>query len=66
MKSIGARLEYNIYYNAHEAKTATWERFVADRNSIIVAISALGLGIDISDIRTIFYLNLPRTMSDFI
>jgi hypothetical protein len=46
-------------------KDAILERFRQGEEQVIVATSALGMGIDIPDIRSIIHLGRPRTVLDY-
>ena len=41
------------------------ERFIDGRSPVIAATSALGMGVDIPDIRLIVHLGTPRTLLDY-
>ena len=41
------------------------ERFINSRSPVIAATSALGMGINIPDIRLIIHLDTPRTLLDY-
>jgi superfamily II DNA or RNA helicase len=53
-------------YHAHsEDREGTLNRFISGEFSIITATSALGLGIDIPDIRLVMHVQTPWTLLDY-
>jgi superfamily II DNA helicase RecQ len=41
------------------------ERFIQGITNVIVATNALGMGVDILDIRVIIHISVPRTLLDY-
>jgi superfamily II DNA helicase RecQ len=53
------------YYHDQVDKTGVLERFRREPKGVVVATSALGMGVDIPDIRSIIHLGRPRTLLDY-
>ena len=50
---------------AGEVRASAQDDFMAGRCDIIVATIAFGMGIDKSDIRSVFHFNLPKTLENY-
>jgi helicase-like protein len=53
------------YYHDQLDKAGVLDRFRSQARGVIVATSALGMGVDIPDIRSIIHLGRPRTLLDY-
>jgi superfamily II DNA helicase RecQ len=53
------------YYHDQLDKAGVLERFRSQPHGVVVATSALGMGVDIPDIRSIIHLGRPRTLLDY-
>jgi superfamily II DNA helicase RecQ len=62
---LAEALDCDGYYHAAAKKEVTLRAFVTGQKKVIVATSALGMGIDISDIRVICHVDPPRTLLDY-
>ena len=58
-------LECEAYHSKQVDKAAVLARFRSGAANVIVATSALGLGVDIPDIRCIIHVGQPRTLLDY-
>lgn len=58
-------LQCDAFYGNQDDKAGIIERFRHGNTRVIVATSALGMGIDIPDIRCVIHLGWPRTMLDY-
>ena len=65
-KRIVEALGCNIYYYNIVGKDSMLINFIEGKQQVIVATSALGMGVDILDIRYIIYIDRPRTLLDYI
>jgi len=65
-KRIIEVLGYNMYYYNIVGKDSILINFIEGKQQIIITISALGIGVDILDIRYIIYVDRPRTLLDYI
>ncbi len=65
VKELAEALNCEVYYHDAEQKDEKLKEFRDDGERVIVATSALGLGIDIPDIRAIIHADEPRSMLDY-
>lgn len=65
VKEIAERLGCEAYHSKTVDKSEILGEFQAGRQRAIVATSALGMGIDIPDIRCIIHVDRPRTLLDY-
>jgi len=65
VKVMADILGCEAYYHGQLDKEGVLERFRQPGPGVIVATSALGMGIDIPDIRSIIHLGRPRTLLDY-
>lgn len=62
---IAERLGCELYYHNQVDKAGILERFISGDQPVVVATSAMGIGLDIPDIRSIIYLGIPRSLRDY-
>jgi hypothetical protein len=65
VKAVAARLECAAYYADAPNKQQLLADFVAADEAVIAATNALGLGVDIPDIRLVVHMGEPATLLDF-
>lgn len=65
VKRIAQELGCNAYYHDAVGKASMLEEFIEGKQQVIVATSALGMGVDIPDIRCIIHVDRPRTLLDY-
>lgn len=65
VESLGLQLGCPIYHARLREKEANLQQFCSDRGHVIVATSALGLGIDLADIRLVIHVEPPRTLLEY-
>ena len=64
-KTIAESLGCDAYHHHAVGKEHMLDDFREGRQPIIVATSALGMGVDIPDIRCIIHVDRPRTLLDY-
>ena len=62
---VAKQLEYKAYYSKQVNKNRILALFRAILGAVIMATSALGMGINIPDIHSIIYLGQPQTILDY-
>ena len=65
MKKITSKLEYKAYYREIKNKKKMFKRIRKRKYRLIIIINALKLEIDITDIRIMIYMDIPRRLRDF-
>jgi superfamily II DNA helicase RecQ len=65
VKALAEKLECQAYHHAAVGKASMLEAFMAGRQRIIVATSALGMGVDVPDIRCIIHIDWPFSVLDY-
>lgn len=65
MKALSKILNYPFYYSDSPNKSRVLRDFLEGRIRIVVATSSLSLGIDVPNIRAIFYIEVPYTLYDY-
>jgi superfamily II DNA/RNA helicase len=65
VKKLAEQLACNAYYHDAVGKASMLADFMAGKQHVIVATSALGMGVDIPDIRCIIHMDWPRTILDY-
>ncbi|CAI7613116.1 unnamed protein product [Penicillium viridicatum] len=58
-------LECDVYHGSQNTKTAILERFRTGKTSVITATSALGMGVNIPDIRCIIHIRAPHSLLEY-
>ncbi|CEL11232.1 hypothetical protein ASPCAL14335 [Aspergillus calidoustus] len=53
------------YHSQQVDRAGVLERFIQGTTGVIVATNALGMGVDIPDIRVIIHIGAPRTLLDY-
>jgi superfamily II DNA helicase RecQ len=65
VQQIARELQCPAYYSKAVDKKGMLESFRKQRTGVIVATSALGIGIDIPDIRLVIHVGQPRSLLDY-
>jgi RecQ family ATP-dependent DNA helicase len=65
VQALAEALDCDGYYHAAAKKDEKLRAFVTGQKKVIVATSALGMGIDIPDIRVIWHVDPPPTLLDY-
>lgn len=65
VQQLAAELEWPAYYSAASDKESLWSAFCQRPSARLVTTSALGMGVDVPDIRCILHLDIPRTLIDY-
>lgn len=65
VKALADVLECDGYYSSQNGKAAILDRFRSGETSVITATSALGMGVDIPDIRCIIHIGAPHTLLEY-
>jgi superfamily II DNA helicase RecQ len=65
VKALAEKLGYQAYHHDAVGKTSMLEAFMAGRQRIIVATSALGMGVGVPDIRCIIHIDWPFSLLDY-
>jgi superfamily II DNA/RNA helicase len=65
VKALAEKLGCQAYHHAAIGKESMLEAFMAGRQRIIVATSALGMGVDMPDIRCIIHIDWPFSVLDY-
>lgn len=63
--ALAEQISCEAYTSQAVDQTGILARFVNGRRPIIAATSALGMGVDIPDIRLIIHVGTPRTLLDY-
>ncbi|KAI9035034.1 uncharacterized protein KD926_004698 [Aspergillus affinis] len=58
-------LDCPAYYSGQPDRAGVLQQFIDGAAPVLVATSALGMGVDIPDIRCIIHLGAPRTLLDY-
>lgn len=62
---LAEELQCEAYYSQQIDKPSILQRFTQGQTQVITATSALGMGVDIPDIRCIIHIGIPRTLLDY-
>ncbi|KAF2801246.1 uncharacterized protein BDZ99DRAFT_403750, partial [Mytilinidion resinicola] len=65
VKKIAQALDCSAYYYNAVGKASILSKFIDGRQRVIIVISALGIEVDIPDIRCIIYIDRPRILLDY-
>jgi superfamily II DNA helicase RecQ len=65
VKALAEKLGCQVYHHDAIGKASMLEAFMAGRQRIIVATSALGMGVDVPDIRCIIHIDWPFSVLDY-
>ncbi|OAL42731.1 P-loop containing nucleoside triphosphate hydrolase protein, partial [Pyrenochaeta sp. DS3sAY3a] len=65
VNALAERLDYRAYHADAVGKASMLADFMAGKQRVIVATSALGIGVDIPDVRCIVHIDWPFTMLEY-
>jgi superfamily II DNA helicase RecQ len=65
VKTLVEKFSCDAYYYDAVGKASMLADFIAGKQRVIVVTSALGIGVDIPDIRCIIYVDWPRIILDY-
>jgi RecQ family ATP-dependent DNA helicase len=65
VKELAGKLDCHAYHNRAVGKASMLEAFAAGNKRVVVATSALGMGVDIADIRCIVHIDWPFSVLDY-
>jgi superfamily II DNA helicase RecQ len=65
VQRLTAELKYKAYYYHAAEKAEIMGRFRSGESRVIVATSALGISIDIANIRAVMYIDISRTLLNY-
>lgn len=65
VRELAQILQCEAYYSQQIDKPSILQRFTQGQTQVITATSALGMGVDIPDIRCIIHIGIPRTLLDY-
>jgi superfamily II DNA helicase RecQ len=65
VKALAEKLRCQAYHYHAVGKAGMLEEFIAGRQRIIIATSALGMGVDVPDIRCIVHIDWPFSVLDY-
>lgn len=65
VKALAEKLSCQAYHHNAIGKASMLEAFMAGQQRIIVATSALGMGVDVPDIRCIIHIDWPFSVLDY-
>ncbi|KAL1640735.1 hypothetical protein SLS61_010230 [Didymella pomorum] len=65
VKALAEQLDCHAYHADAVGKASMLADFMAGKQRVIVATSALGMGVDIPDVRCIIHIDWPFTMLDY-
>jgi len=60
--TLAARLGCLYYFSSYEDKSASLQQFTVTQRGVIVSTNALGLGIDIPDVRVVIHYDCPDSI----
>lgn len=62
MQAISQMIRCEAYFKDQIDRSGVLERFRQTQSAVVAATSALGIGVDIPDIRSIIHISRPRTL----
>ncbi|KAF1922377.1 P-loop containing nucleoside triphosphate hydrolase protein [Didymella exigua CBS 183.55] len=65
VKALAEQLDCHAYHADAVGKPTMLADFMAGKQRVIVATSALGMGVDILDVQCIIHIDWPFTMLDY-
>ena len=65
VEKLAQLVECEAYHSRTIDRNGVLARFQADTTGVVVATSALGMGVDIPNIRSIIHIGLPRSLLDY-
>jgi superfamily II DNA helicase RecQ len=65
VKTLVEKFSCDAYYHDAVGKASMLADFIASKQWVIVATSALGIEVDIPDIRYIIHVDWPRTILNY-
>jgi superfamily II DNA helicase RecQ len=65
VNKLAKGFECEAYHSHTIDRHSVLARFQADPIGVVAATSALGIGVDIPNIRSIIYIGLPRSLLDY-
>jgi superfamily II DNA helicase RecQ len=65
VKALAEKLYCHAYHHNTISKASILEDFLASKQRVIAATSALGIGVDVPDIRCVVYVDSPFSLLDY-
>jgi superfamily II DNA helicase RecQ len=65
VKALAEKLDCEAYYRSIDEKNQVFKRIIQPECPMVVATNALGLGIDMPNIRAVIHVDGPRSIRDF-
>ncbi|KAI0568208.1 RecQ Superfamily II DNA helicase, partial [Pyrenophora tritici-repentis] len=65
VKGLAEKLKCHAYHHHAVGKASMLEEFMGGKQRVIVATSALGMGVDVPDIRCIVHMDWPFSVLDY-
>ncbi|EFQ85073.1 hypothetical protein PTT_20092 [Pyrenophora teres f. teres 0-1] len=65
VKGLAEKLKCHAYHHHAVGKASMLEEFMGGKQRVIVATSALGIGVDVPDIRCIVHIDWPFSVLDY-
>ena len=65
VEQLAQSIDCEAYHSRTLDRKGVLARFQADTTGVVVATSALGIGVDIPNIRSIIHISLPRSLLDY-
>jgi len=64
--SLSKSLNYIAYYSKVTSREDILKRFISSNNRTIVAISSLGIGLNLPSVGVVLYIRAPRLLIDYV